>query len=96
MKISNDKSLGEVIKELIETYRLEGKLSEVRVVHAWEKVVGAMIARHTKDIYISKGKLFVKLDSPALKNELLYSSSQIIENLNKEAGGEVVKEIVFI
>jgi len=96
MKISSDRPLGEVLKELIETYRLEGKLNEMKVIRSWEKVVGEMIARHTKDLYIRKGKLFVKIDSPALKNELTYSSSTIVENLNLEAGSKVVEEIIFV
>ena len=96
MKTGNDKSLGEVIRELINSYHLEGKLNEIKIVNSWEKVVGKMIANHTKDIYIKNGKLFVKIDSPALKNELSYSSSLIIENLNKEAGSGIIQEIIFI
>jgi len=95
MKINNDRPLGEVMKELIETYRLEGKLNELKIIHSWEKVVGEMIARHTKNLYIKKGILFVKLDSPALKNELGYSTTVIIENLNAEAGCKVIEEIIF-
>jgi predicted nucleic acid-binding Zn ribbon protein len=71
-------------------------LNELKIVHSWEKVVGEMIARHTIDLYIRNGKLFVKVDSPALKNELTYSSSMIIENLNNEAGSKVIEEIIFI
>jgi predicted nucleic acid-binding Zn ribbon protein len=96
MKTSNDRPLKDVLQELIETYRLEGKLNEVKAVHSWEKVVGEMIARHTKDLYIKNGKLFVKIDSPALKNELSYSISVIIEKINTEAGSKVVGEIIFI
>jgi predicted nucleic acid-binding Zn ribbon protein len=96
MKTSNDRSIGEVLKELIEVYRLEGKLNEIKVVHSWEKVVGSLIARFTRDIYIKRGKLFVKVDSPALKNELTYNASVIIERLNTEAGTKVVDEIIFI
>jgi predicted nucleic acid-binding Zn ribbon protein len=95
MKTSNDKSLGEVIREMIETYRMEGKLNEIKVIHSWEKVVGVMIAKYTKDLHIRNGKLFVKIESPALKNELTYSSSVIIERLNKEAGAKVIEEIIF-
>jgi len=96
MKVSNDKPLGEIIKELIETYHLEGRLNEVRAVHSWEKVVGELIAKYTKDVFIRKGKLYVKVDSPALKNELMYNASVILERLNAEAGGKVVEEIIFI
>ena len=96
MKINSDRPIKDVLKDLIETYHLEGKLNEVKVIHSWQKVVGEMIARHTKDLYIKNGKLFVKIDSPALKNELIYSTSTIIENLNTEAGTKVVEEVIFL
>ncbi len=96
MKTSNDKPLGEVLREMIETYHLEGKLNEIKVIQSWEKVVGEMIARYTKDLYIRNGKLFVKIDSPALKNELTYSSSMIVDKLNDEAGCKVIDEVIFI
>jgi predicted nucleic acid-binding Zn ribbon protein len=96
MKYSTDRPLGEVIKEMIETYRLEGKLNEVKVLHSWESVVGEMIARHTLDLYIKNRRLFVKVDSPALKHELTYSRSIIADKLNQEAGGNVIEEVVFI
>lgn len=96
MKINSDRPIKDVLKELIETYRLEGKLNEVKVIHSWEKVVGDMIARHTKDLYIRNKKLFVKIDSPALKNELTYSSSTIVEKLNEEVGSKVIEEVIFL
>lgn len=92
---SNDQPIGEVIRELLESYRLEAKLNQARVINAWEEVTGKMIFKHTQDLYIKGSKLFVKLDSPALKNELTYSKGKIIELLNKEAGGEVISDIVF-
>jgi predicted nucleic acid-binding Zn ribbon protein len=92
---SNEQSLGEVIRELLASYRLEGKVNQARVIMAWEEVTGKMISKHTQDLYIKGSKLFVKLDSPALKNELSYSKGKIIELLNKEAGGEVISDIVF-
>lgn len=92
---SNEQSIGEVIRELLASYRLEGKVNQARVIMAWEEVTGKMISKHTQDLYIKGSKLFVKLDSPALKNELSYSKGKIIELLNKEAGGEVISDIVF-
>jgi len=96
MKYSSDRPIGDVIREMIETYRLEGRLNEIKVLHSWEKVVGEMIARHTRDLYIKNARLFVKVDSPALKNELTYSRTDIAEKLNHEAGGKVIEEVIFI
>jgi predicted nucleic acid-binding Zn ribbon protein len=88
--------LGDAIREMIEAYGLKSKLSEATLVESWGKVVGQMIAKHTKDLYIKNKKLFVRIDSPALKNELTYSRTAILDSLNKEAGGKVIKEIVFL
>ncbi len=94
--MENNSKLGDVIRELIEAYGLKPKLSEAAVVESWEEVVGKMIAKHTRDVYIKNKKLFVRIDSPALKNELSYSRSTLMENLNKAAGGKVIEDIVFL
>jgi predicted nucleic acid-binding Zn ribbon protein len=93
---NNGQKLGDAIREMIEAYGLKGKLSEANLVGSWENVVGKMIARHTKDLYIKRKKLFVKIDSPALKNELTYNRTTLMEALNEAAGGKVIEEIVFL
>ena len=95
MKKSNDQTLKEVINELLESYKLSDKLKEVRLIDSWEKVVGKLINKHTKNLYIKKKVLFVKLDSAALRNELSYARQKIIKALNKEADEEVIDDIVF-
>lgn len=95
MKKSNDQTLKEVINELLEAYKLGDKLKEVRLIGSWEKVVGKLINKHTKNLYIKKKVLFVKLDSAALRNELSYARQKIIKALNKEADKEVIDDIVF-
>ena len=91
----NNQTLGEVIREMLSSYRLEGKLRQARIIEAWPEVTGKMITQHTRDLYIKGRTLFVKLDSPALKTELSYSKSQIVDSLNEAAGGEVIKDIIF-
>ncbi len=96
MKIPGERPLGEVIREMIGNYRLEGRLNEVKLIHSWENVVGGMIARHTKDLKIKNRRLFVQIDSPALKNELSYIRSEILEKLNHAVGAKVIDEVVFV
>jgi len=96
MKNSNDQTLADAIREMLQTYKLENKIDEVQALTYWSEIVGKMITQYTKDIYIRQGKLFVRIDSPALKNELMYARTRIIESLNERAGKEVVKELVFL
>ncbi len=92
---SNEHSLKEVLQALIKSYRMSGKLNEISVVQSWNKVTGPVISKHTRKIRMSNGRLFVTLDSAALRSELNYSRQRLIELLNAEVGSDVVKEIIF-
>mgnify|MGYP006289948523 CR=1 FL=1 len=96
MPSSNELSLGDAIREFLKEYQLEGKVNETKVIHAWEKIVGKMISKHTLNLYIKRKILFVKLDSPALANELTYAREKIRKSLNEEVGREVIEEVKFI
>jgi predicted nucleic acid-binding Zn ribbon protein len=96
IKKSNESTLGEAIKELLKTYRLEDKYTETGIVHAWESVVGRMIAKYTKTLYVKNKKLFVKIENAAVVNELKFAREKIVKALNKNAGQEVITEIIFI
>ena len=89
------KPLGELIKEFYEQRRGSGYLDEVKVINSWPKVVGPFIASHTIDLSIKDGRLFVRVDSDALRSELSYSKSLLMKNLNELAGKETLKEIVL-
>ena len=89
------KPLGELIQAFYEQHRGPEYLDEVKVIESWAKVVGPFIASHTIDLSIKDGRLFVRVDSDALRNELSFSKSLLQKNLNKAVGKEIVKEIVL-
>ena len=95
LKYSNDQSLGGAIKEFLQAYRLEDKFNQTKLIHSWEKVVGKMVAKHTKDLHIRNKVLFVKIDSPALRNELSYARESIVKSLNEEVKAVVIDDVVF-
>jgi predicted nucleic acid-binding Zn ribbon protein len=89
------KPLGDLIKEFYELHKGSGYLDEQKVIQAWPQVVGPFIATHTIDLSIKEGRLFVRVDSDALRSELSYSKSLLMKNLNERVGKEIVKEIVL-
>lgn len=94
-KGSNEMTIGQAINELLKTYKLEDKMTEVKLINSWENVVGKMIAKHTIEIKLKKRKLFVKMDSAAITNELTYAKTKMVKALNIEAGADILDEIVF-
>lgn len=95
MSRHNEHSLKEVINQLLKAYKLDDKLAERRLIASWESVMGVMIAKHTKDLYIKHQQLFVTLDSAALRNELSLAKTKIVKMLNDEAGSEVIVEVIL-
>ena len=92
---SNEQSLKDAIGEFLKVSHLSSKLAEQKVIDGWEKIMGKMIAKHTKQISISNKKLYLQLDSAPLKRELFSSREKILKMLNEEAGEEVIQEVVF-
>lgn len=92
---SNEQNIKEAISEFLKVSRLSRKLAERKVIDGWEKLMGKMIAKHTREISIRDKKLFLQLTSAPLRQELFYAREKIIKMVNEEAGEEVVKEIVF-
>jgi len=96
MKSSNEQTLKEAILELLKTYKLEDGMNETKLINSWENVAGNMITKHTENLYIRNKKLYIKLDSPALKHELSFAKSKLISSLNKAVKSEVIVDIIFL
>ncbi|HLT42828.1 MAG TPA: DUF721 domain-containing protein [Sphingobacteriaceae bacterium] len=96
MSRSNDKTIKEAINDLLDSYRLRKKFDETSLIAAWPELMGTAIANRTKQLYINDKKLFLRVESSVIKNELLMMQTQIIKRLNEKAGHEVIISIVFL
>ena len=93
MRSSNQQSLKEVIEQLIDTYKLRGKINEVRLQHSWEQLMGTAVAKRTENIYLRNKTLFIRITSAPLRTELLFSVEKIKKLLNDELGGEYIDSV---
>jgi len=96
LKATNEQTLKEAITELLEAYKLKDGINETRLINSWDNVAGELISRHTEKLFIRKKTLYIKLDSAALKNELMYARNKLIKSLNKAIDVEVIQDIVFL
>ncbi len=93
---SETSTVGEAMHELLNTYRLKAKFDQAQLISSWERLMGEPIARRTDKIYISNNKLYVKLKSASLKQELSMSKSKILAVFLKEFGEVIVEDVVFL
>lgn len=95
MRKSNTQPLKDVIREYIDAIGQRRKLNEVKIVSAWRKIMGNVIANHTKNVFIKDGTLFISLDSAALKNELIMQRDNILRHINDYAGSDIIKKVII-
>ena len=93
---TNDKSLKDAIEQMLNVYKLKRKFDETSLVVAWPEIMGKAIGNRTKEIFIRDRKLFVRVESSVIKNELLMMRTNIIEKMNEHAGGNVIDGIVVL
>lgn len=96
MRKTNDKNIKEAFEQLLQVYKLRRKFDETSLIAAWPELMGNAIANRTKEIYIRDKKLFLRIESSVIKNELLMMRSQILEKMNDKAGDRVVEEMILL
>lgn len=96
MRKPNDITLKQAIDKLLNHYKLRGKFDETGIIAMWPNIMGSAVANRTKQIYIHQKKLFVRIESSVVKNELLMVKSAIVDKLNEKAGSQVITDIVFL
>ncbi|HAN18160.1 MAG: hypothetical protein A2X13_04320 [Bacteroidetes bacterium GWC2_33_15] len=95
MRKNNTQKLDEVIGQYLKSLKIENKLKEVGLIRSWDEVVGKTIARSTKELYIKDRKLFVKLNSSVIRNELFMLRDGLKKALNDRAGESIIDEIIL-
>jgi hypothetical protein len=95
MSKHNELSLKEALAEMLEAYKLRGRMDELKLISSWGRIMGPMVQKRTLDLSIRNKTLFVRLESAALREELSFSREKLIERLNEEAGLVVITNVVF-
>ena len=96
MRKANDKSLKEAIDQMMQVYKIKRKFDETGIIANWPQFVGKAVANRTKELFIHDKKLFLRIESSVIKNELMMMRAQIIEKINEEAKGTIIDEIIFL
>lgn len=89
----NVQSLDEILMKLLRDEGLETPLQQKRLIDSWETIAGPLVARYTGEKYIKNQTLCVKINNPALRQDLTMMRSKLIKQLNTRAGAWLISEI---
>ena len=90
-----ESALGDVLKQFIDSHRLQKGLDKVEVVDAWNKVMGEAISKYTTQVILERDTLHVQLSSSVLREELSYGRDKIIQLLNDHLDKPLIKKLVL-
>lgn len=96
--MSKERSLNDLIDAALRQYNFDDMLTRSQIETAYRKVVGEFIVKLTRDVRYDNQShtLRVTLSAPALKNELSYKLTDLVEAINKEVGLDQVKKIYLL
>lgn len=93
MRRRNTETIAAVISQFLQEQGLEKPFLEHKLVEAWPRLLGPVVAKYTGTIEIKNGVLFVQIHSAALRQELFLCRFQLVSKLNAEVGAEVITDI---
>lgn len=86
----------EAFDELLKAYRLKDKFDERMVIQSWPELMGKTVSSRTSSLFVKDKKLFVKISSGPVKNELSMNRSKVLSLIENKFGKGVIEEIIFL
>ena len=93
---SNEHTLQDLLKKAYHRLDMDDTVREMEVVRVYKAVVGDLISRLSTTVRFSQGVLTVQLASAALRQELVYRRTSLMDKINDSLGYPAVKKMIFI
>ncbi len=85
------------IKNLLDIFlkknNLEKGLLDLEVKRAWHELMENGVSNYTTDVSLKNKTLYIKLSSPALKEELSYGKEKLMKLINERFKKKIVQKI---
>ena len=96
MKHTGPTTLKEALQQMKQHSPYKHKLEEVTLACAWKTVMPKVVSKRTESIFYKHGKLFVRLSSAPLRQELQLNKNKVLELLQAHAKGCSLTDVVFL
>lgn len=87
-------SMSEAIHRMLEESNWKYRYQVTKLKQDWEQLMGKTVARHTNDLKINEGILYIFTDVAALRNELSYNKTLLLAKLNQHFGEKFIRDII--
>ena len=84
-----------LLAKVLHDMHLDTPLREKRLIDSWDEIAGPVVARYTGMKYIRNQILWVKINNPALKANLMMMRSKLVDKMNAKVGSRIITDIKF-
>ncbi len=89
-------SMQEALNKMLEESNWKYRYQVTKLKQDWEKLMGKTVAKHTQDLVIKDGKLYIYTNVAPLKHELSYNKNLVIQKINQYFGEAFIKEVIIV
>ncbi|MFM7618218.1 MAG: DUF721 domain-containing protein [Bacteroidota bacterium] len=93
MKNTNTFSLKEALAEWIERSPLKQRITESKIIEAYQEAMGPVLFKKTRVIRVEGRTLHLKFDSAPLRAEVFNSRSELLQTINEKFVEPAIDEI---
>lgn len=90
-----DRTADYYIQKMFRQWNMADFASEIEVERVYKRLAGDLITRLTQRISFKKGTLRLKYAAAALRQEMTWRRDSLMQKMNEELGGDVVKKIII-
>ena len=96
MRNADFATLEEVVQKILARSPHKPQLTAAAVRCAWKAIMPDAVHKRTESIFVKQGKLFVKLNSAALSQELRLNNAQVLIRLKEHIKDSTLEEVIFV
>jgi hypothetical protein len=87
-------SISDLTSEIYKSEKISKKIDSIEILNSWNKITNKLIQDRTEKVYISEErKVFIKVNSSPLRNELENNKKKLLKELQKRHSN--IKEVIF-
>ena len=93
--LMNNTEIKDLVNIFLKKNKLERGLLDLEVKKVWHELMENGVSNYTSDVSLKNKTLYIKLTSPALKEELSYGKEKLIKLINERFEKTIVEKIVL-
>lgn len=95
MRRTKTEKIDSLVTKIMQNIAKQGNNYQYLIIAEWKQMLGVTVRNSTRKIYIKERKLFVHLDSPVIKQEILHLKEKILKHFNKKFPEGQLQDIIF-